>query len=336
MSDAHLKVIESLHRIRDLDVNDLVQKVRLGENAFEAAIIPATRVQSLFLKVPIAIVSELSQSSATSLNNAANATYSRFQEILDFDLEEGAVKARRDALVGALQDSYNNAFDTLLPIISFSIAETTDFTQLEERGRASIQTISDSTAKIENEIKETLEGARALLDEVRSVAAEEGVLNQAQFFRDESSTHSLSAKKWLIAAICCGVVLLAYTSSTLIFSQSSIFQAATTYGSVQIAVSKVLLFSVLTYSVLSCVKIYRSHRHNSVVNKHRQNALMTYRTLSEAGATPEARDIILNHAAAAIYAPVDSGYVSNEERGYGSSLPTISLSPKPLPAAAAE
>ena len=55
---------------------------------------------------------------------------------------------------------------------------------------------------------------------------------------------------------------------------------------------------------------------------------MTYRTLSESGATVEARDTILNHAAAAIYAPVDTGFVANEERGYGNAMPAITIGPK--------
>lgn len=44
---------------------------------------------------------------------------------------------------------------------------------------------------------------------------------------------------------------------------------------------------------------------------------MTYKTLAEAGNAPELRDAVLQHAAAAIYAPNDSGYLKSEERGYG-------------------
>lgn len=142
--------------------------------------------------------------------------------------------------------------------------------------------------------------------------------------------------KWLRALISLGLVLLGYTLWTLFNSQSDLFKAESGYGSVQIAVSKFLVFSVLAYGVLACAKNYQSHRHNSVVNKHRQNALMTFRTFTESGGTLDARDTILNHAAAAIYAPVDSGYVRNEERGYGSSMPSMTLGGRSIPGSAAE
>lgn len=328
MSEEHDQALKSLLRIKSFDPNELVQNKKLGENDFKDAVEPAKRVISLCQRIPDSIVSDLSKGSARALKRSADVTFSRFEEILQFDLEEGAVKSRRDSLIAALEAGYDSAFDELLPIISFSIADTSDFPQLEARGRAAIQAISDETKEIREEISTTLNSANELLEEVRNVAAEEGVLKQAKFFKEEAENHVISANKWLVAAAVSVLILLVYTVAMLLLAQEPFFQNATTYGFLQIAISKVLIFSVLTYAVIACVKNYRSHRHNAVVNKHRQNALMTYRTLSEAGASPEARDTILNHAAAAIYSPVDSGYVSNEERGYGTSLPAISLTPR--------
>ena len=329
MSEVHKEAISSLERLNNFDANDLVQKERLGENAFEAAVLPAKRVISLYRKIPAEVVKQLSEPSASKLKQSADATYSRLGQILEFDQDEGSVRSRRDGLLTALDKAYDTAFEAILPIISFAVAEATDFAQLEERGRAALQSVADSTAFEQSKIKDTLSEAENLLEEVRNVAAEEGVLKQASFFEKEAGIHVTSSQNWLVAAVVSAAILATYTILTLIFSQHSIFLSALLYSNIQIAVSKILLFSVLAYTVLSCVGNYRSHRHNAVVNKHRQNALMTYRTLSEAGASPEVRDTILNHAAAAIYAPVDSGYMKNEERGYGASLPAISLSPKP-------
>lgn len=328
MSGAQIEAMKSLDRLFQFDPNDLIQKSRLGENAFVDAVPPASRVLGLYKRIPVEVVSELSENSAKGLKESADSTFSRISEILDFDLEQGAVRSRRDALIVNLTTGYDLAFDAILPIVAFSVAQATDFVAIGEKGRAAVQDVRDKTDGIQIEIASTLDEAKDLLEEVRNVAAENGVLKQAAFFRDEAASHVDSSRYWLSAAIVSGLVLVLYTSLTLLLSKNPIFTSETIYGSLQIAVSKVLLFSILTYAVIACVANYRSHRHNAVVNKHRQNALMTYRTLSEAGASPESRDTILNHAAAAIYAPVDSGYVKHEERGYGASLPAITLSPK--------
>ena len=46
-----------------------------------------------------------------------------------------------------------------------------------------------------------------------------------------------------------------------------------------------------------------------MINKHRQNALQTFRTLVEAGTSNHAQDIVLTQAAQCIFSPQDSGYV---------------------------
>ncbi len=332
MNKNQIEAQSSLERIQNFDANSLVQKRKLGDYSFEGAVEPARRLQVLYNKIPQKVVEELSATMAKKLLDACNATFSRFDEILSFDLDQGSVTSRREALTTQLADAYDLAFDQVAPIIAFAVADTTDFTKLEERGRAAVQSLIDETEQKKDTIDQTLTSATELLEEVRNVAAEEGVLKQAKFFKDEAESHADHSVRWLVASVIAAILVVFFVGWTLLYAKAPLFASSTTYEAIQIAVSKILFFSVLTYLLVSCVRMYRSHLHNSVVNKHRQNALMTYRTLSESGATPEARDTILNHAAAAIYAPVDSGYVLNEERGYGASLPAVSLTPKAMSA----
>ena len=125
--------------------------------------------------------------------------------------------------------------------------------------------------------------------------------------------------KWLKASVVATVIVIIYSTFTLFFSKISLFTAVDPASAIQITTSKLLIFFVLVYGLFQCVKNYSANMHNGVVNKHRQNSLLTYRTLTEASGTTEGREIVLQHAAAAIYAPTDTGYVRNEERGYGES-----------------
>jgi hypothetical protein len=70
------------------------------------------------------------------------------------------------------------------------------------------------------------------------------------------------------------------------------------------------------------------HRHNAVVNKHRQNALLTYRALVEAGSEGGTRDIVLTHAASCIFAPQDTGFTKSDSDGGNATANFIDAVPK--------
>jgi len=48
-------------------------------------------------------------------------------------------------------------------------------------------------------------------------------------------------------------------------------------------------------------KTFLSHKHNAIVNRHRQNALMTFNALAAATKEDAAKDVILTHARGCIF-----------------------------------
>ena len=50
-------------------------------------------------------------------------------------------------------------------------------------------------------------------------------------------------------------------------------------------------------------KVFISHKHNAIVNRHRQNALLTYKALVEAAGDTPNREVIFVQAAACIFNP---------------------------------
>lgn len=283
--------------------------------SFESAVGNANRLIELFKAIPENSLDLLPDRQLRTIQQQSKSTFDLFSEILLFKLAISDAAGQRENLLGRLSESYQPAFDVLFPLISYISAKTVDFASLESRGRAAIRDIVDEKERVLGQLNETSAQASVVLKEVREAAAEQGVTQMAKYFGDEATQHSANAGKWLIASAISAFVLVAYAISTLFFAK--IFSTLNGFESAQIIASKILLFVVLGYGVVQCVRNYSAHRHNYVTNKHRQNALMTYRTLAEAGNTPELRDAVLQHAAAAIYAPNDSGYLKSEERGYG-------------------
>ena len=251
----------------------------------------------------------------------ADNIYNLFQQIIEFDLEGGDVANRKTNLIDQLTSQYQPVFTALFPFISYSVARIADFDQLAADGRAAVQSVRDEVSTVMKEINDISETANSVLQEVRDAAAEQGVTQMAKYFGAEANNHQTNAAWWLKGAVGFGVGVGAYAVFSLYFVQFDVFKASSVYDAAQLVTSKLLVFGTLAYGMIYCARNHRAERHNEVLNKHRQNALMTYTTLAEAGSSQEARDTILSHAASAIYSPGESGFVNGEDRSPIQSLP---------------
>ncbi|HUO14726.1 MAG TPA: hypothetical protein VMX38_07050 [Verrucomicrobiae bacterium] len=89
---------------------------------------------------------------------------------------------------------------------------------------------------------------------------------------------------------------------------------------VQLALAKIIAFSILLSAVLWSGRIYRAHRHNYVVNKHRQNALSTFEAFAKATEGDNAtKNAVLLQATQCIFSPQTTGYLPQEKEPEGST-----------------
>jgi len=59
-------------------------------------------------------------------------------------------------------------------------------------------------------------------------------------------------------------------------------------------------------------KTYRAHRHNAVVNRHRQNALTTFQTFAQAASEEQTKNAVLLQATQCIFSPQQTGYIQSD------------------------
>lgn len=305
----------SLSELQAFDPNSLVQEKRLGAAAFNSAVEPAGRLIHFFNLLPVNALEQFPETELTSIKRICDGVLGIFSQILQFNMEVGDNQNRSINLTEQLRAQYQAVFSQMFSFIAYSTARTVDFNSLAGQGRDAIAAFNSEKKAVLDSIKTASEEATRTVEAIRGVAAEVGVTQMARYFADEAKEHEKAAGKWLYASAIAVVIVSVYAVSTLFLFHW--FPAHTSFESAQIITSKLLVFGVLVYGLFQCVRSYSAHRHNQVTNKHRQNALMTYKTLAEAGNSPELRDAVLQHAAAAIYAPNDSGYLKAEERGYG-------------------
>ncbi|ENM5855806.1 hypothetical protein NTE09_003847 [Vibrio mimicus] len=325
---------ESLARMQSFEAKSLAREEDLGRNFdFSAIVAPASKLIRLYNQLGLSTLEDFPDAILLQIKQIADADFNRFQQALDFDpttVENQNPTQPRDHIIQQVISAYDQTFQKLFPFISYGTSKSVDFQRMENEARAMLQNVKDEATVITNELAAHQEQAENVLADVRKVAAEQGVSQQAIYFKDESEAHENASEYWRVKTIQAAIALGVYAFCTLFIHKLAWFKPEDNLQALQLMTSKVLIFGVIAYLLFLAAKNFLSHKHNAIVNKHRQNALMTYKALTDAAVTGETKDIVLNHAASCIFSPQDTGYIKNEssssQAGVGRSI--IELMPK--------
>ncbi len=199
---------------------------------------------------------------------------------------------------------------------------------MENEARAMLQNVKDEASEITEQLSEHQEQAQGVLADVRRVAAEQGVSQQAIYFKDEAEAHEELAETWRSRTTKLAWGLGGYALLSIFFHKWSWLQPEDTIQSIQLVTSKILIFGVISYMLFLSAKNFLSHKHSAIINKHRQNALMTYTAITDSAATEESKDVVLNHASACIFSPQDTGFIKSQSQQSSTTRSVVELLPK--------
>lgn len=323
---------ESLSRMQAFDPKSLAREEDLGKNFdFSAVVASAGKLIRLYNQLGLSTLDDFPDQILALIKQQADADFNRFQQILDFDpttVENQNPKQPRDNLVQQVSKAYDPAFQKLFPFISYGTSKAVDFQRMENEARAMLQNVKDEASEITTQLNEHQEQAQEVLADVRKVAAEQGVSQQAIYFKDEAESHENLAEIWRGRTIQIAWGLGGYALFSIFLHKIPWIQPDDTIQSVQLITSKVLIFFVISYILFLSSKNFLSHKHSAIVNKHRQNALMTYTAITDSAATEEIKDVVLNHAASCIFSPQDTGFIKSESQSSQSARSIVEFLPK--------
>ena len=173
-------------------------------------------------------------------------------------------------------------------------------------------------SEIIKEQKDSKTESESILESMRKAAGEAGVSQNAIYFSLEAEEHKRTAENWLRVtkwmAIATIVFAVLATVAFFWFVKDLSFEQA-----LQLAVAKILLFSVFYYASVWCGKNYRAYIHNYVINKHRQNGLSTFQAFVKATEDQAIKNAVLLKATESIFGIANSGFISSESEQSGSS-----------------
>lgn len=322
----------SLVRMQEFDVQTLPRETELGKSfSFRPAVEPASRLVELFKRLSPEALNDFGMNQLEQLQQQADASFNLLNSVLQFDATQGGAHDIRQGLIQNIANSYQDTFDVLHPFIGYSLYKSADFQRLDREARATLQKIKDDANEItENMDQHKLEAEKAL-EAIRTVAAEEGVTQQAIYFKAEAEKNETDAETWRNRTINMAWLLGGYAVLSIFIHNIPGLTPTNIFETVQLAVSKVLIFAVISFVLYLSARNFLSNKHNAVVNKHRQNALMTYKALVEAaGEKQQASEAVLVHAAACIYAPQATGYAAGVGSDTQGAKSVIELLSRPI------
>lgn len=311
---------EALERVQTFDPTTLGRDDDLGRQMnFAQAVKPAEAIIAVYKRIPMSALPDFTDNQLNAILAQANADYNIFKQILEFNAASNDAVGTRTNILNTIQARRDQLFDLLWQYVAYGVARITDTSLLETQARATIQGIEDQAAKLTAQLTKAKSDADNALAAIRAVASEQGVSQQAIYFKDEAQTQETLADKWLTYTYRFASALGVFAILSLFLHKIEWIKPSNGAEMFQLITSKVLIFTVLGYMLVMAARNYTTHKHNAVVNRHRQNALLTYRALVTAAEEAGTQDIVLAHAASCIFSPQETGFAHGKgDSGSGS------------------
>ena len=243
-------------------------------------------------------------SGCTNLNNL-------IAKVRNFTLNQNTPADVCKAIIQEVKNGYDAIMEPLTVPLAFTATQATDYAKIEREAKGYFATMREEADTFKEMLETYKADAEKALQAVKDQAAEAGVSTNAQIFLTDSGSHGKAAKKWLKATIWTAIITLLVTIVFVLISFK--YKPDNVAASIQYVVSKLILISTLFFGIFWCAKNYKSSKHNETLNKHRANALMTFRAFVEGSGDQQVKEAILLQAAQAAFVNRPTGYESQEK-----------------------
>jgi len=193
---------------------------------------------------------------------------------------------------------------TALSILHAVAPQHDKLSELMQNVEAELERLRSARAEIDKQRHD----ATAALSAAQQAAETAGITSYVRRFRHEAQVHEKATHRWLCCSIALAVAVVVVAALSAIYpDQQDVALRPQMLG------AKIVIISTLSFSLVLAVRMYRTERHNAVLNRHRQNALMTFLAFTNAPTIDDAtKNAVLLQATQAIFSPQASGYLGGK------------------------
>lgn len=329
-----------LNNINKLDLDKLARTNELGTSMGFAEIVEyAEDTREVFNNFNNELLEKLPQNYCQQILGKLKDFESLLGSVMAFDVNQGNAAQARENLVHQFKDFSIKIKQQLAPHIAYILglkANTSDLYEIElEKIKLKEKEFENLINKKEIELKNTLDKVNKTQDELEQVKSEFSEISRK--LQEDAGKASTSKEAIHFKQEARNYIITSYINLTIIILLSICLIATlfainyflipdnadpNKFTALNYMTNKILIIGLIAYLLKTSVKSYLSSLHNSTVNRHRQNALLTYDTLFNGAHSPETKDKILEAASACIYSHQETGYVK-QSAGNNNSLMEI-------------
>lgn len=306
-----VQIDKHLNEIFSMSIENLTREENLGSVfSFKEIEDYFVKIIELFKRVKEVNLKEAPYSLLVNYQKQLANAASLFAQARDFNPTAVSNAADiRQQIINGIRDQWDNYLTQSLPLLNIGLLTSNDLSVERSKMNQLISELQDERKAAKEEGEKKLKELNEIIDNAKSFATNAGVSKHSTLFAEESKFHETEAKKWLSYT---RNILIAIALTAIIFALLSLLITNNAHL-IQFAVTKLVVLTVLFYGLALTNRNYRAHKHNAVMNKHRQNALSTFETFSNAsGADNQTKNAVLLETTHAIFSNQQTGYLKSE------------------------
>jgi hypothetical protein len=299
-----------LQQFLTITVDQLTREPELGNQlSFKTGESLFIKIIELFKKVNSVELLDVPYNTLKAFNGQLDQAVSIFNQIKTFNPATGNPVNQRNSLLSQLENQFDTYYSSALPILMAGLLNTNDLSIERTKLNEALKELEKEKEKAKLESEKYLNEIKDVLSKARQAAVEVGVAQHNMIFKEEADEHKKLSENWLKWTI--GVlVAITLVGVGLLFIKPS---DEGTHFLIHFTVTKIVILTVMFYALAICTRNYKAHKHNSILNKHRQNALNTFETFSKAAGTDtQTKNAILLEATHTIFSNQQTGYINTD------------------------
>lgn len=176
--------------------------------------------------------------------------------------------------------------------ISTNGMQAHELTQLLDTAKKTQTSILELSSQSKAQIEGIKSESQAVIEELKKDLHDRLASDEAKRFEALAVTYGNAAWRWLAASIALAVVIVVAAVAFYVHA-SYLPDAITTGKAIQLSVAKLVVVSVASFMLFTCVRNYRANRHNQVLSTNRATTMEVYRAFLLSVEGSEAKDKLL-------------------------------------------
>jgi hypothetical protein len=304
---------DRIARIQDIEFDDLERK-DLDRHAFTPYLNTFQIVIICINRLSLKILDVLPEGLLLQLHGLLERASDALQGVIRLRSTESNWESSQRSLVSQIEWLRDHFFQQFSPFLAFSTV--LDLEPLKIQVDKVLGDFSEKSEKALATAQGTADEATRVLAAAKDALVKKSIANHAQQFSTEAKTHNKRAGYALVAALILGAGVVGYgfwlLRNPIPVGMDQLADLDRSGSLLQLVVGKLVIASVIITATLAALRIYRSHRHNAVVNTHRANALSAYEAFVAGTDDQGVRNSVLVLVTRSIFSPQPTGFLSHE------------------------